>query len=476
LVINVDADTLFKPYIDNFIISLAIAFILLLLAVPVIIWSINQIIRPIEALILENEKIKSRKFDEVKEVRTHIIEFHELSNSQVSMSNSIQAYQTSQEEILDAIIKLIAEAIDAKSPYTGGHCKRVPIIAELLLDEANKSNTDVFKSFSLTSKEALREFEIGAWLHDCGKVTTPEYVVDKATKLETIYNRIHEIRMRFEVLWRDAHIDYLSKHISKETLHERQSQLQDDFAFVASVNIGGEFMSDSDKERIHKIAKQEWKRHFNNRLGLGEVEKLRYPQYSNENIFPVTERLLNDKPEHIIPRVDFDHEAYKKSGFKLDVPEHLYHYGEIYNLCIEKGTLSKEERYKINEHVIMSIKMLERIPFPREFSRVAEYAGTHHETLIGTGYPRKLTKDDLSIPARIMAIADIFEALTASDRPYKQAKTLSTSIKIMSYMVQDQHIDEDLFKLFLSSGVYKTYATKYLKPDQIDEVDISKYL
>ena len=185
---------------------------------------------------------------------------------------------------------------------------------------------------------------------------------------------------------------------------------------------------------------------------------------------------MSDKQDHIVVRENFDHDLYKAEGFKENVPEHLYNYGEIYNLCIEKGTLTPEERYKINEHVIMSIKMLEKIPFPSHLSKIPEYAGTHHETLIGTGYPRKLTKSELSIPTRIMAIADIFEALTASDRPYKKAKTLSESIKIMSFMVKDQHIDADLFKLFLSSGIYKTYAQKYLKAEQIDEVDVKSYL
>lgn len=474
--ITVDARPLLKPYHDNLRYSLVVALFLLLMALPVIIFASDRIVKPIMALLLENTKIKNREFDKVEKIDTHIVEFIDLSDSQVSMSKSIQVYQKSQEEILDAIIKLIAEAIDAKSPYTGGHCKRVPLIAQQLLDEANKSENDIFRDFSLTSKDGLREFEIGAWLHDCGKVTTPEYVVDKATKLETIYNRIHEVRMRFEVLWRDVIIDHLSKEISEDEMNRRHTQLQDDFAFIASVNIGGEFMDASQQTRVKKIAQQEWKRHFNDRLGLGEVEILRYPRITTETVLPVTEKLLNDKPEHVVERVNFNYEAYESEGFKEEVPENLYDYGEVYNLCIEKGTLTEEERYKINEHVIMSIKMLEKIPFPETFSNVVEYAGTHHETLIGTGYPRQLRKEDLSIPARIMAIADIFEALTASDRPYKKAKTLSTSIKIMSFMVKDQHIDADLFKLFLSSGVYKTYANEFLAPEQIDEVDISEYL
>ncbi|MEA3523084.1 MAG: HD domain-containing phosphohydrolase [Campylobacterota bacterium] len=472
--IKIDADDLFKPYRESFNYSLMIALFLVSVALLIIFFSSNKIVKPIKALILENEKIKNRNFSNVEAIETNIIEFEDLSDSLVSMSSSIQEHQKCQENLLNAIIKVLAEAIDAKSPYTGGHCKRVPEIAQLLLDEANK-DTRVFKNFSLTSENGLREFEIGAWLHDCGKVTTPEYVVDKSTKLETIYNRIHEIRTRFEVLWRDAEIEYLKNTISEEALHVRRKNLQDDYKFVASANVGGEFMDEAKQERIKVIAQTMWQRNFNDRLGLGEIERLRYDERDDERL-PVNEMLLSDKIHHIVKRENFDYEAYEADGFKEEVPEYLYNYGEVYNLCISKGTLSPEERYKINEHMIMSIKMLEKIPFPAELTKIPEYAGTHHETLIGTGYPRKLTKKELSVPSRIMAIADIFEALTASDRPYKKAKTLSASIKIMSFMVKDQHIDADLFRLFLSSGIYKTYAKNYLKPEQIDEVDIESYL
>jgi len=163
-------------------------------------------------------------------------------------------------------------------------------------------------------------------------------------------------------------------------------------------------------------------------------------------------------------------------GFKMNIPANKYNRGEVYNLCIAKGTLTAEERYKINHHIVQTIMMLEQLPFPKTLKRVPEYAGGHHETMIGTGYPRKLEKKDMSVPARIMAVADIFEALTACDRPYKKAKTLSESIRILSFMKKDQHVDPDLFALFLKSGVYKEYADKFLMPDQIDDVDISQYL
>jgi HD-GYP domain-containing protein (c-di-GMP phosphodiesterase class II) len=160
----------------------------------------------------------------------------------------------------------------------------------------------------------------------------------------------------------------------------------------------------------------------------------------------------------------------------MEVPDLLYNQGELTNLSVSRGTLTDEERYKINDHIMQTIIMLEGLPFPRKLSRVAEIAGGHHETLDGRGYPRRLTAEQLSIPARIMAIADIFEALTAADRSYKRAKTLSESIAIFAGFRDRQHIDPDLFELFLRSGVYRLYAEAFLKPEQIDEVDIERYL
>ncbi len=480
--ISVDRDEMLKPYLKTIFYGLLAALILFLFSLPFVLFATSQIVKPINALMAENRKIRARKFEDVKEVETNIIEFIRLSTSLVDMSKSIQAYQQAQKELMDAFIRLIADAIDAKSPYTGGHCKRVPLLASMLVKEASKVESGSLKEFRFTTKEEMEEFERGAWLHDCGKITTPEYVVDKATKLETIYNRIHEVRTRFEVIWRDIEITYLGGLLSgksKEELErwkeEELNALKDDFTFIAETNIGGEFMSEERKARVKEIAKRPWTRHFDDRLGLSGTELMRYAEAQSAPV-PAVETLLSDRTEHIVERVDFDEEGYKEQGFKLDVPTHLYNYGEIYNLCIERGTLTEEERFKIQEHVIMSIKMLEQLPYTDDMKRIPEYAGTHHETLIATGYPRALSADELSVPARIMAIADIFEALTACDRPYKKGKTLSEALKIMSFMTKDQHIDKELFALFLRSGVYETYAREHLKAEQIDAVDIESYL
>jgi HD-GYP domain-containing protein (c-di-GMP phosphodiesterase class II) len=410
-----------------------------------------------------------------------IVAFIEALASQSAVALENQSLLDAQKALMDSMIRLVAGAIDTKSPYTGGHCERVPELAIMLAEEAAKVQDGPLAGFGFKSEEEWREFRVGAWLHDCGKVTTPEYVVDKATKLETIYNRIHEVRTRFEVLLRDAEIGYWKAvaagedaQTARQRFEARRAQLTDDFNFIAECNLGGEFMAPERVERVKKIAGETWLRHFDDRIGLSHEELRRY-EGTPVAALPAVENLLADKPCHIVPRGE-DKALDPKYGFKVKVPEHLYNFGEIYNLSIGRGTLTEEERFKINEHIIQTIVMLEAMPFPKELRRVPEYAGTHHETLVGTGYPRRLTKDELSVPARIMAIADIFEALTASDRPYKKAKTLSESVKILSFFKKDKHIDPDLFDLFLRSGVYRRYAERFLQPAQIDEVNIEQYL
>lgn len=431
------------------------------------------------------ELINSRKkeTDEIKNFSPETISYMEALSSQAAISLDNRSLLKAQKDLLDALIQLIAGAIDAKSPYTSGHCKRVPELVQMLARVADESTEKPFDNFSLSDDERY-ELYIASWLHDCGKVTTPEYVVDKATKLECIYNRIHEIRMRFEVLWRDAQIDYYKalmdpnqdRVLLNQELENGYKQLQENYAFIAECNIGSEYTEDDTIKRINEIASTSWLRHFDDRIGLSEDEfKLKNQLKQTE--LPAKEYLLSDKQEHIIKRTDKG-KPYGENphGFNMNVPDYEFNLGEIYNLSIKRGTLTNEDRYKINEHVIQTIIILSKLPLPRELKRVPIWAGNHHEKLDGTGYPRGLKDNELSIPERIMAIADIFEALTASDRPYKKAKTLSESIKIMSFMRNDGHICPALFDLFLSSGVYKEYAEAYLSSEQIDDVDIPIYL
>jgi len=338
------------------------------------------------------------------------------------------------EILFESFIKLIASAIDAKSPYTGGHCARVPEITLMLAESVNEINDGPFAGVQFTDKE-MYELKIAAWLHDCGKVTTPEAVVDKGTKLETIYDRIHTVATRFEVLRRDEEIKYLKKQLKiqkddslienekKEALKKARSlylkrikQQEDDKSFIEEANVGGEFMSQERKDRVNKIASYRWKD--------------------------------NGSP---------------KPFFSED---------EVYNLCISRGTLTPEERKIINDHIVVTIDMLEQLPYPKHLRNVPEFAGGHHEKLDGTGYPKGLNHSEMSVQAKIMAIADIFEALTARDRPYKKGKTLSQAMRILGFMKNDAHIDTELFEVFVKEKIYLKYAESFLNPEQIDEVEL----
>jgi len=411
-----------------------------------------------------------------------IVPLIEALASQAAVAVDNQMLIDAQARLMDSFMRLIADAIDAKSPYTGGHCARVPELAQMLATAAMDADHGELADFSLDA-DGFRELHLASWLHDCGKVVTPEYVVDKATKLEAIHDRIHEVRMRFEVKKREQEIDYWKRVANgadrdeiKPELDAQLAQLDADFAFVAACNVGGEFMAEEKIARLQEIAQQTWTRTLDDRCGIS-YDELRRKEQDPAHPLPVVENLLANKVEHVIERSDDpDGLNAKRFNLKMDVPKHLFNRGEVYNLSIARGTLTNEDRYIIQNHVVQSIVMLGQLPFPKHLRNVPEYAGAHHETLIGTGYPRKLTKEQMSVPARIMALADVFEALTAADRPYKAAKTLSESIKILSFMVKDQHIDADLFQLLLKSGIYKDYADRFLKPEQIDEVDLSPYL
>ena len=463
-------------------ISILVTGLCLLLLLPVSWFFASSIVNPILKLVGENKKIQQRDYNEVSTLSSHILEIHYLASSMVDMSRSIEQHENSQKALMESFVELIAQAIDDKSPYTAGHCERVPELGIWLADAASGSTDEAFSDFSFKTPDERREFRLAAWLHDCGKITTPEHIVDKGTKLETIYNRIHEVRTRFEVLLRDAKITYYEQLLAhpeqqsvlKQKLEQQTEKLHADFSFIAACNVGGEFMDEAQLSRLHEVASIKWQRHFDASLGLSPLEEMRMADLKNQHL-PVEESLLSDKPSDLIP-----HEKaveYPESlGINMAIPEYKYNLGEVYNLSVARGTLTAEDRFKINEHVISTIRMLGSVPFPKELAKVPRYASTHHETLKGTGYPRKLTAEQLSIPERVLVLADIFEALTAADRPYKKAKPLSVAIDILAKMVADQHVDEDVFKLFLTSGIYLKYAKRYLNPEQIDDVDIAKYL
>lgn len=430
------------------------------------------------ALVLE----LPRPLQNHKGRRDPMLAFIEALSSTAAVAIATRHLVDTQKQLLEGLIQLLAGAIDAKSPYTGGHCQRVPEITLALAEAVHEAGTGPFKHYRL-NEEDREAIYVGAWLHDCGKVTTPEYVVDKATKLETLYNRIHEVRMRFEILKRDAEIDFLKRKqagvpdsVAQADLKSLWDKLDDEFAFVASCNVGGEFLDPEKIERLRQIASRSWQRTLDDRLGLSREEQRRLADIPAAPL-PATESLLSDRPEHIIERPPQELIAPNNPwGFQVSVPAHKFNRGELHNLSVSRGTLTEEERYLINEHIMQTIIMLGRLPFPRHLKNVPEIAGGHHERMDGKGYPKRLTREQMSIPARIMAIADVFEALTAADRPYKAPKTLSESLRIMATMAREHHLDKDLFEIFLNSGIYRQYAEKFLLPEQRDEVDVQALL
>ena len=419
---------------------------------------------------------------DLEKLRPDRIAFLQAVSGAAAVSIESQRLQARQKQLLDAFIQLLASAIDAKSPYTGGHCQRVPELTLMLAQAAAASQDPAFSAYQ-PSEDEWEALHIAAWLHDCGKVTTPEYVVDKATKLETINDRIHEIRTRFEVLKRDVWINYwqtLASGADEAALaRDRDSELlmlDNDFAFVARCNLGGEAMAEADLQRLERVAQRRWLRTLDDRLRVSWEENRRQAK-TPAQLLPVSESLLADKPEHLIER-DKNELIPEDNpwGFKLDVPAYKYNRGELYNLKIARGTLTREERYIINHHMVQTIMMLSHLPFPGHLDSIAEIAGGHHEKMDGTGYPKRLKREEMSLPARMMAIADIFEALTAADRPYKKAKSLSEALGIMATMCREAHIDAPLFGLFINEGVYMQYATRFLDPAQIDSVDTASLM
>lgn len=338
------------------------------------------------------------------------------SQAAIALTNNLLIKQL--EDLFKSLINLINTAIGKKSPYTGGHCERVPELTMLLAEAVNRTHHGEFKDFSM-SREDMKALEIAGLLHDCGKIVTPVHVVDKATKLETLFDRIHLLDTRFEVLKRDAEIAMLKGKTSAEEYATRVKQLDDDREFLRHCNVGGEFMSEELQQRVRQIAAYQWT----------------------------------------------DTEG-KQNNFLTD--------DEVANLNIRAGTLSEAERKIINDHIVDTIDLLKPLPWPRHLKNVPEYAGGHHERMDGKGYPNHLTREQMSPQARMMGIADIFEALTAKDRPYKKGKTLTESLDILGKMMLGGHLDPGLFDVFVREKVYLTYAQKFLGPDQIDEVDESK--
>lgn len=382
------------------------------------------------------------------------------SQAAVAIENS--RLLVAQRDLMESFVRVLGHAIDAKSPHTADHCSRVPVIARMLAQAAVDDKLGPFSNFYLTDMEWY-ELDLAAWLHDCGKIVTPDHVMEKATKLETIHNRIHEIRTRFEVLRRDAEIDMLKRKLAGEDhdaceadFQVKVAELEAQFAMVADANIGDAEIDTDTIFALHDIAELKWTRHFDRTLGLSWAENERLSDADLAELRePGVETVLMDREDHIY------------QGFNR---------GELYNLSVPHGTLTSEERQVINDHVVITQDMLAQLPYPRELQRIPAIAGNHHEKMDGSGYPHGLTGEDMGILEKVMVIADIFEALTAVDRPYKRPKLLSECIAILGDMRDKGQIDNDLFELFLVNGTYIEYGRKYLRPEQCDEVDIEQFI
>jgi len=348
------------------------------------------------------------------------------SQAAIALSNRILLTQL--EDLFESFVGLINLAIDEKSPYTGGHCQRVPTLTMMLAEAASATRTGPLADFTLSDADRY-ELKIAGLLHDCGKITTPVHVVDKATKLQTLFDRIALIDTRFEVLKRDVEIAALRQQLDlrpltnpaaekalKRQAVKSQEQLDQDRDFIRATNVGSEGMSEADVQRVRAI-------------GQG-------------------------------------HQWRNVDGVQAD----FLSADEMENLCIRKGTLTSAEREIINYHIVATIKMLERLPWPDHLKNVPEYAGGHHERMDGKGYPKGLTRDQMSVQACIMGIADIFEALTASDRPYKPGMKMSQALHILENFKRNGHIDPDLYDVFIASKVYQRYAEQFLSPEQMDVI------
>jgi hypothetical protein len=391
---------------------------------------------------------------------------------------------TADRRLLDALASLLAEATRTRSPYTGGHSDRVPEIALALLDQAMAAATGPFADFTMSAGER-ETFRLAAWLHDCGKLLCADPVLDKGTKLEAVQNRIHEIRTRFEVLWRDIELEYwreLDAGGDPQALDARrrcaQQTLQEEFDFIARVNTGAKPLHAGDHARLRAIGARTWTPRFDRSLGLSREEAARQAA-GGEASLPARERLLADRPEHVtdwgedVPPVTRD-DPRNRWGFDMHLPPHAAHRGELYNLAVLRGTLNDAERFQAYAHAVHTMTMLSALPLQGDLAALPALAANHHERPDGSGYPRGLRGAALGVPDRILAIADIFEALTAPDRPYKKPFSLTDTLATMQAMVRAGHIDAELFALFLRSGVYRQYADRHL-PDQ-PGLDIEAYL
>jgi HD-GYP domain-containing protein (c-di-GMP phosphodiesterase class II) len=341
------------------------------------------------------------------------------SQAAVALTNRalVDEYRT----LFEGLIGLTVTALDEKSPYTGGHCRRVPILAELLADAVSATREGTFAGFEFSPAERY-ELRLAALLHDFGKVVTPVHVMDKATKLETIHDRIELVAARYAVLEREAEITGLRARLAEAGIDPGPAAdpapFREELGFLRRCNAGDERMDPAQRERVLEIAaSRSWR----------DADGVVGPILSDE---------------------------------------------ELENLTISRGTLNDRERKVIEQHAELTIRLLERLPFPPRLAAVPRIAGSHHEQIDGGGYPLGLAGAEITVQGRLLGIADVFEALTAPDRPYREPTTVSKAVEALRDMVKRGQLDADLFDVFLREGVHLRYARAHLRPEQLDDATL----
>jgi HD-GYP domain-containing protein (c-di-GMP phosphodiesterase class II) len=320
------------------------------------------------------------------------------------------------ENLLEAFIKSIATAIDDKSPHTGRHVNRVVDLVMLMAQELNSADSPPFKEVEFTPDE-LEEMRIASWLHDVGKISTPEHILDKRSRLEGVWDREELIKTRFCLISLCLENQYLKKKGEPSAEADKQADFdnykleqekqKDDFDFLLGCNKSERFINDQDLARIEDIAKRTY-------------------TFAGESFSYLTAE-------------------------------------ELEMLSIRRGNLTHEERKIIEKHAEVTQKILGSLPFPKKLSRVAEFASMHHERMDGTGYNLGVGAKDIPLQARIIALADVFEALTATDRPYKKPITIDKALQILEHMKEDNHLDPALVDFFIRNRIYEKYSDKHLK-------------
>ncbi len=358
-----------------------------------------------------------------------------------------------QVNLFNAFVTMLAQGLGEKSPHTYNHIRRVAALGEAISASLSNWNEGIYADVKYNDDE-MAEIKLAGWMHDIGKITTPEHIVSKQVKLQFVMDRFEMIVQRCSSKMKDYKIEMLEKQLSATAAGatatelaslsaecaEKISKLETQLEALFKANRGSEAMPAEQIALVEDLASQ-------------TVDAFYETEVVIDHGFPLLKRFTASR--HAAPLID----DWEKS-----------------NLLIKRGTLSDDERAQIKLHADRSWRWLMELPFPRKQKRLPLYAGAHHEHLNGTGYPNGISGKDMPMQSRILAIADIYEALVANDRPYKQPMALSQAMNILGDMVKRGNLDGELMKIFLKSGDYLNFAEEHLSPEQIDEVDVEAWM